>query len=202
MSPVLMSSSSDPSFQGVIIIVALVAGFIKWLWENWQERLAAGKRPPPPPDPAEQRLREAAWRRQTGQSMPPPVPPVAPTVFAELRKAWQELQETAKAAQDPAYPVRSTPPPVPQAQQQSRHSARPSVPVSQAPSVVIAPPTVTTGELQALESHLTRPRVPVPPLLAALRGLRSDPALMRQAIILQEVLGPPKALQTSGDLAN
>jgi hypothetical protein len=38
-------------------------------------------------------------------------------------------------------------------------------------------------------------------ILALMHNLRRDPALMRQAILMQEVLGPPKALQNSGDLA-
>jgi len=39
-------------------------------------------------------------------------------------------------------------------------------------------------------------------LLSSLQNLRRDPALMRQAILMQEILGPPKALQSSGDFAN
>ena len=36
----------------------------------------------------------------------------------------------------------------------------------------------------------------VSPLLQSLRQLRRDPAAMRRAIIMTEVLGPPKALQS------
>jgi hypothetical protein len=32
------------------------------------------------------------------------------------------------------------------------------------------------------------------PMMASLRSLRHDPAAMRRAIVLSEVLGPPKAL--------
>jgi hypothetical protein len=32
------------------------------------------------------------------------------------------------------------------------------------------------------------------PMMASLRALRHDPAAMRRAIVLGEVLGPPKAL--------
>jgi hypothetical protein len=31
--------------------------------------------------------------------------------------------------------------------------------------------------------------------------MRGDPALLRQAILMQEILGPPKALQTSDEPA-
>ena len=102
MHPLLSSSDLDP-FQVVIIIIAVFAGFVKWLWENWQQQRDA--KPVQPPDPEEQRLREAAWRKQTGQtSAPPHTPPVAaPTPSDELRKAWKELQETARPA--PARPT-------------------------------------------------------------------------------------------------
>ncbi|OYW74337.1 MAG: hypothetical protein B7Z37_18210, partial [Verrucomicrobia bacterium 12-59-8] len=98
MNPLLLSGDFDP-FQMAIIVIAVLAGFVKWLWENWQQ--GTGAAPAAPPDPEEQRLREAAWRKQTGQSSaaPPPLPPVvAPSAWDELRKAWKELQETAKQA--------------------------------------------------------------------------------------------------------
>ena len=203
MHPLLLSSDFDP-FQAAIIVIAVLAGFVKWLWENWQQQ---GTTPAPPPDPEEQRLREAAWRKQTGQSSaPPPLPPVAvPSAWDELRKAWKELQETAKQAQAPAQPraqramsAQRQPQRQPQSQPARVLGSRPvpaaaAVPaaVAQVQAVASAPPAVVTPMAAA----------PVGSMLATLRHLRRDPALMRQAILMQEILGPPKALQSSRDFA-
>ena len=120
MHPLLLSSDFDP-FQVAIIVIAVLAGFVKWLWETWQQK--TGAMPAPPPDPEEQRLREAAWRKQTGQtSAKPPLPPVAvPSAWDELRKAWKELQETVQQPQAPARQAQTrTPPPIPAQRQPQR----------------------------------------------------------------------------------
>jgi hypothetical protein len=190
MHPILLNSSFDP-FQAAIIVIAVIAGFIKWLWENWQLKREAAQRTPP--DPEEQLLREAAWRKQTGQGGPPPLPPTAvPSPWDELRKAWKELQETARQTPSPVQPPTpaSRPPPVQQPRQQP---VRTIAPLVAAPSPTPAPVIQETAL-----SQKTTPKVSA---LAALQQLRRDPALMRQAILMQEILGPPKALQTSGDLA-
>ena len=149
-------------------------------------------------------MREAAWLKQTGQNAPPLPPPAAPSPWDELRKAWKELQETAKQAQAPARPVQharpakpaSRPPPVPQQRQQP---ARAAVPTTQLPpaAVVAAVPAPV-----AKEAYDPPHKTTTVSMLATLQHLRRDPALMRQAILMQEILGPPKALQTSGNLAN
>ncbi len=179
-----MRNDFDP-FQATIIVIALVAGFLKWLWENWQQSREAAKRDLPV-DPDEQRRREAIWRRQTRQDkqpppMPSPPPPVAPSPWDELRKAWKELQETAKQAQMPPRPA-----PAPQRPKSAAVRPRPIAAVVSAPvPPVLAPPEEIRSS--AADSMLT-----------TLHQLRRDPALMRQAILMHAVLGPPKALQSSG----
>jgi hypothetical protein len=188
----------DP-FQIAIIVIFVLASFIKWLWENWQLKRDASKRDLPA-DPEEQRLREAAWRKQTGQSggQPPPIPPpvVAASPWEELRKAWKELQEAAKQAPPVpvARPARSAPPPPLVSQQRAQPVRSPAAPAS----VVAATPAPAAV---AKETYFPQQKTTSVSVLAALHNLRSDPALMRQAILMQEILGPPKALQTSGDLA-
>jgi len=214
MHPLLLSSDFDP-FQVAIIVIAVLAGFVKWLWETWQQK--TGAVPAPPPDPEEQRLREAAWRKQTGQSSaapPRPAPVAAPSAWDELRKAWKELQETAKSSQAPAQPRRQPPP----AQRQQPQRPPPPLPAQrpqpqrqreQQPARTESPqpvPTVAAFKAPAVAAELpavvtSKPAAPAGSILAHLRQLRQDPALMRQAILMQEILGPPKALQSSRDLA-
>ena len=213
MHPLLLSSDVDP-FQVAIIVIAVLAGFVKWLWETWQQK--TGVVPAPPPGPEEQRLREAAWRKQTGQpsaAPPRPAPIAAPSAWDELRKAWKELQETAKSSPAPAQPRRQPPqaqrqqlqrppPPLPaqrqQPQRQRQQPARNAAPVEM-PTVAAVKAPAVTAEPPAVV--LAKPAAPAGSILAHLRQLRQDPALMRQAILMQEILGPPKALQSSRDLA-
>lgn len=216
MHPLLLSSDFDP-MQMAIIVIAVFAGFIKWLWETWQQKQAAP--PPLPPDPEEQRLREAAWRRQTGQDSvpgrPPPLPPVAaPSPWDELRKAWGELQEAMKTpASAPARPVRSQ-------QRQTVRQQQPAPARTQSHSVraALAAPAqrASAPAASSVAAAVASPTVPVVApvvpksstpaaaggILGSLQHLRRDPALMRQAILMQEILGPPKALQSSGEFAN
>lgn len=191
----------DP-FQIAIIVIFVLASFIKWLWENWQLKREESKRDLPD-DPEEQRLREAAWRKQTGQSggEPPPIPPVvAASPWDELRKAWKELQEAAKPAPPPVSTTRpSQPPPPPLSSQQRQASVRGQSQAASSPpaALVSTPPAPTVAK----ETHTPQQNAASGSVLSTLRNLRGDPALMRQAILMKEILGPPKALQTSAEPA-
>jgi hypothetical protein len=206
MHPLLSSSDFDP-MQMAIIVIAVLAGFVKWLWETWQQK--SGATPArQAPDPEEQRLREAAWRKQTGQSSAPRTsPPVAaPSPWEELRKAWKELQEVAKPTPARSAPSR-TPPPVPShrlppPQRQPRQQPLARVPAPPpAPAAAIVVPSQIPVVASAPAVVVSRSEAPAGSVLATLRNLRRDPALMRQAILMQEILGPPKALQSSRDFA-
>lgn len=203
MRPILMSGDFDP-FQVAIIVIFVIAGFIKWVWENWQAS-QVGKHTAPQIDPEEQRLREEAWRKQTGQSAPPPIPqrhasasPSGSSTWDELRKAWAELKEAARQAQAPAQP-----PPVPQ-RSPRRGTVRaalaaPLTPPADVPKRSVLQPSQPAVPLTAPET--AAPKAAAGSFLGTLQHLRKDPALMRQAILMQEILGPPKALQTSADPA-
>jgi hypothetical protein len=203
MQPFLMRGTDFDPFQIAIVVIFVLASFIKWLWENWQLKNEASKRDLPL-DPEEQRLREAAWRKQTGQSgdSPPPIPPVvAASPWDELRKAWKELQEAAKPTPPPipaARPSQSAAPP--QASQPRPQSVRSQIQPPPPPLATVV--STPTPAVVAKEAYYPQQKTTTVSVLAAVRHLRSDPALMRQAILMQEILGPPKALQTSADLAN
>lgn len=214
----LAASDFDP-FQGAIIVIALLAGFIRWLWENWRMKSDAAKRDFTPQDPEELRRREEAWQRQVGQGTGQPPPPqqrrpaAPPSAWDELRKAWDELKETAKQAQNPAQPPpRPQPEPPPQRQPYlqppKRHSVGADLAAAEAKLAATREAAAVIAAAAAERRAPSAPPMverrggPSSPLLASLQNLRHDPALLRQAVLLHEILGPPKALQSSTDPAN
>lgn len=191
MQPFLMRSDIDP-FQVAVIVIFVLASFVKWLWENWQAKRDESLFEPP--DPEEQRLRDEAWRRQTGQNTPPPLPPPAEiSPWDDLKKAWKELQEVATPV-----PVPPSAPPV------ARKKPQPQVRVEERPAatkMAVLPNPALPEPAGAYDAKSRTSRTATVPLLAALQRMRGDPALLRQAILMQEILGPPKALQTSDEPA-
>ena len=188
MQPFLMRSDFDP-FQVAVIVIFVLASFVKWLWENWQAKRADMTFEPP--DPEEQRLRDEAWRRQTGQNTPPPLPsPVEASPWDDLKKAWKELQDVASPASAPTVArTKPKPPPMPvEARAAAAKVAERSTPAAAEPA-------------SAYDAKSRAARPVAQPLLAILQQMRGDPTLLRQAILMKEILGPPKALQTSDEPA-
>lgn len=182
MTPQLLHAEVD-TFQVAIIVLAVIFSFLKWLWEQWTGNKLQLPEEPEEPDPTEElrrQLQDQARRRAAAAPQPPPIPAAPPPVPAEpwreVRKAWREIREAAQAQIH-------QPPPVPGAQrQQSPRPKAAEVPSPPAPAIPATPPAVV---------QTTSPNT----MLTSLRSLRDDPAAMRRAIVLGEVLGPPKALQ-------
>ena len=184
MTPPLLHAEVD-TFQVAIIVLAVIFSFLKWLWEQWTGNKLQIPEESEEPDRTEElrrRLQEQARRRAAAAPQPPPIPasppPVASTPLDEMRKAWREVREAAQAQKQKPPPVRAAQrqqPPV----QKVADVVQTPLPASAAP--VTPPPVVQTTPPNAM--------------LTSLRSLRHDPAAMRRAIVLGEVLGPPKALQ-------
>lgn len=198
-SPLIAAGDFD-LFQVGIIALFVIGGFIKWLWENRQLSHEADQRNAPV-EAEEQRLRDEAWRKQTGQGQRP-VPPPIPTSSSwdELRKAWNELKDAARSGQAPAPaarpPVRPSqtpkqPPPPRRGSVREAVTPAPAKPAAAVPAVLADSAPAAPG----VEHR------PASSLLSTLQNLRHDPALLRQAILMQEILGPPKALQSSTEPA-
>lgn len=215
MPSVFLAAGDFDPIQIAIVVLFVIGGFIKWVWENWQAKREDDRRGKTV-DPEEKRLRDEAWRRQTGQARratPPPVP--APDTWGELRKAWNELKEAARQSQEPASPPVTSRPVGPPPLRQTRPQPEPPPPrrgsvratltaaeaklaaaaAERAPAAVAPTPAVLSQPATVVEQR------PASPFLISLQNLRGNPALMRQAIVMHEVLGPPKALQSSGDAA-
>lgn len=124
---------------------------------------------------------------------PPPVPAKsssADSAAEEFRRLLKTLQE----AQQPPPPPRSS-------QERSRPvpAPTPPPPPAPAPSRTPAPRPVSTREHEAalaFRQHAAKPAPSAAPSQTpTLAVLLSDPAAIRHAVILREVLGPPIALQ-------
>jgi len=187
MNPNLLHAEVD-TVQAAIVVLAVIFSFLKWLWEQWTGNKSQTPDYVEEVDPNAERLRELqeqARRRAAASSQPPPIPssppPVPAASWEEIRKAWKEVRETAQAQKQKQTP------PVSAAQKRPLESLKPVVP---SPPPVLAPALVMTATTspafvqKGIES----------PIMASLRSLRHDPAAMRRAIVLGEVLGPPKAL--------
>lgn len=179
MTPQLLHAEVD-TFQVAIIVLAVIFSFLKWLWEQWTGNKLLTPEEAEEPDPTEElrrRLQEEQARHRAAAAPQPPPVPAAP--LEELRKTWREVREAAQAQKQQPPPIRTAqrqPPPVQKVAEAFQKPA-PAPPVTP----VTAPAVVQT----------TSPNT----MLTSLRSLRDDPAAMRRAIVLGEVLGPPKALQ-------
>ena len=164
----------------VFIIMLLVGGFIQWL-ANWLKKKQAEAKAMQQASSTEEdeAARERAWQRQIGSEDQPPAQPTARNPLEDLLKTLTELSAPEDRAREVEMPpVVVQPPPLPRA-----------VPVGEPPKphpVPAALPSVPAAAEQKRARH---------PLAVALGGVGD----LRRAVVLREILGPPKALQTADD---
>lgn len=211
----------DP-VQIIIVVIAMMGGFFQWLWNLIQQsRSEAERRRAGPPTDEENALREEAWKRQTQGGPTPPrqsparpsptaTPPPMNDPFSTVRELFEQVKREAMEAQKPPQPA--APPPM----RQRRTASAPrrgtvaaevtappyqsggrkgSVRAEASPAVITEPPVVPS-QPAAEESAATRTTPP-----PAWATLLNSPDGLKQAFVLREILGPPKALQTAADSA-
>lgn len=234
----MLLADIDP-IQIAIIVIAMVIGFVQWLWKTIKQGIEESQRANLPVDPHEKRLRDEAWRRQvqppnTALQRPRPSPMATPPIqdpWGTVRDVVEKLRQEVRKAQSEASPPPllpshpPSPPPLPQKQPlpvrgtvradlqpqpyfQNRPPASPPKLVSPAPPVV---PVHVPHADPIPQQHSQRPTVLPRPVAArplvrlprpdtyGLRALVMTPASLRQAILLKEVLGPPKSLHSFED---
>lgn len=164
--------------QVIIVVIAMVAGFVQWLIgllkqsQEARERRAAS----PPGDD-----RPAPEPRQPSTPRPAAPPPVHDP-WGGMREILEQLKP--EPPRQPAAP--------PRGRRQPRAAASPTPAVAVvSPAPAPAPAPVAKAAVAAV------PPAPADPLLAFLR----QPDALRQAVVLREVLGPPKALQSPDSAA-
>ncbi len=174
-------------------------------------RPAPSRTPPPVNDPfASVREIFDEIKRQAQGPQPPAAPPPLPPSTAQRQPQSQRPPQPPSTAQRQPYPPvkrgsvradldrRGAPQPA------KRHSvaaefAEATAAYSSTPPISL--PTAPEPPMLVPLSAAALPTVARPTLTPAWAALLGSPAALRQAFILREILGPPKALQNPGDSA-
>ena len=189
-----------PDIDGrvILLILFVVISAVKWLIEKIQTKDQAAEQEEPPDNLEtlydeyrdEIRQRQTELQRRQAAQTPPPIPVQTPA------------QAPARApARPPASPPVAAPAPPAYAQRQSTPISAPvSTPASKAQPVPSFKPRKTTvsAEQQAAASRFEQlsSGKSKPSPQSYVRALLSNPQSTRQAIILTEILGKPKSLQS------
>ena len=194
----------------IFFVLAALALIFKWLTskaeksqsekeERESESAPPNEQAPPPLRPAPQSEEERVRRFLEALGMPagtqppapvrqrrvvtPSVPQTPPAQKPKVKRSWVQplppLVTTPEDLRPP--PLRTVPPPLP-----TVVTVAPSLPDFEEPSPPLAP------VLPALRIPAPKPTAPAMSLGAMLRSRGSA----RRAIVLREVLGPPRGLQT------
>ncbi len=189
-----------PDIDGrvILLILFVVISAVKWLIEKIQTKDQAAEQEEPPDNLEtlydeyrdEIRQRQTELQRRQAAQTPPPIPVQTPA------------QAPARApARPPASPPVAAPAPPAYAQRQSTPISAPvSTPASKAQPAPSFKPRKTTvsAEQQAAASRFEQlsSGKSKPSPQSYVRTLLSNPQSTRQAIILTEILGKPKSLQS------
>ena len=192
--------------QVIFLILFVVVGFFRWLGNLIQQQKEAKERPTIL-TPEERALREAVWRRQTA-SEPSPIPAPSPTSaapppdpFAEIKDLFKQIKESnqpppRQTQPPPPLPVRPNSP-SPSRTPQPQNAVPPPVPAlpkqPPTPTLANAFPTSNFVDRSFTEAVAHRDRRTADSLMRLRMDLRS-PLSLRRAIVIREILGPPKAL--------
>ncbi|CAN5780955.1 hypothetical protein BH11VER1_BH11VER1_22680 [soil metagenome] len=186
--------SEDFDFGKVaFIVIAMIAAFVQWAWKAIQEGRER-KKYQEEASPEHRTLREVSRDKQVilpdrSRPVPPSVPP------ATLRGAFEQIKEELRKAQELAKPA---PPPLPGS---TTKRTQPPAVVRAMPSPAPAPLSPLTAPPQKAAESLAKvePAASSRDDFSNLRVLLMEPKALRNAVLLREILGPPKALQSSGE---
>jgi hypothetical protein len=175
--------------QVLIIAIAMIAAFVQWVWKLVQENKAA-----------KERARNLPPRRmmEPAPTLPPPLPPAnEPPPQPERGGIWdlvEEFKKELRKAQGEEIPEPAAPPPIPAPPPVKQHVPRRPAPVVVAQSPAPAPAPVPAPTPRPVPVTAMRDDF----VLLRMNLLKHD--ALKQAIILREILGPPKALQSDSGM--
>ncbi len=188
--------SEDFDFGKVaFIVIAMIAAFVQWVWKGIQESRER-KKFEQEASPEHRTLREVSRDKQvllSERHLPEsrPAPPVVPP--ATLRGAFEQIKEELRKAQELAKPA---PPPLPGST--PRRTPPPAVGRAM-PSPAPLSPSPPLAKIAPEALARVEPAASSRDDFAGLRMLLMEPKALRNAVLLREILGPPKALQSSSD---
>ncbi len=171
--------------QVLIIAIAMIAAFVQWVWKLIQESKAARERVRP------QQREHSSPNVDPEVPQPPPMPIPGRGVW-DLVETFKEEMRKAQAGLEP------------------KETPKPRPPIPEHRRVVVPPPPLPPAPVQKAAPVVPEVIMPKPlPAFAATATSKDDSVVLRmnlmnldalkQAIILREILGPPKALQTPSD---
>lgn len=195
--------------QVIFLALVVIVGFVRWVGNLIEQQKEAKARANLSPE--ELAMREAAWRKQVGMdeaerpANPPTPAPTPPDPFRELKDLFEQLREPTPAPAPKPPPLRRapTPPPLstaprPYVQAPPPPPLRPVGVTKQVfvPTPTRAFPTSSSVQRTFTEAAKAGSQRPTSAKLTNLRRELATPKALRQAILIREVLGPPKALRT------
>jgi hypothetical protein len=209
----MLLAEIDP-IQIAIIVIAMGVGFVQWLWGLIKQTQEEKNRQNTSLSPEERAAREQAWRDQIeGQKQEQPAPraptstPPPADPWGNVKDIFEKIKEEARKAQEQQNQPPSTRQQRPQPAQSMRQQPTPPAlprktkapePVAAPPApVVVARPQPQVASDMAAQGLSSRREQDPKGLLAFLQ----TPNALQQAVLLREVLGSPKALQSSQDSA-
>lgn len=211
--------------QIILALLFLAGGFLNFVFkkggpfDTWKQRRADAPANAPrdrrpgaanhPPEPArseeEQRVRkllEALGHAPDRPPLPPPVPGRRfPPVLSPFPGTGRTSLFPAPRPGAPPTPTRALPPPVPVLVPERRELPPPAPALpGRADDNVPAFPTGRPAGQPSLAASVSRPRQAAARQASAeLRAvLRGSPGALRRAVLLQEILGPPRGLSERG----
>lgn len=191
----------DP-IQIAIIVIAMLGGFVQWIWGLIKQSQEEAERAKAQPTEEEKRLREAAWKKQVQMpTAPPPLLPKAPQVpnptvdpWSAAREIFEQIKREATGQTALPSPRPAATPQIPARAKKASAYVPPPLPAIQIVASAPAPLVEVTHATPASKLASNRQDG-----LELLRGLLASPNTVRQAVLMREILGPPKALQSSAD---
>jgi len=189
-----------PDIDGrvILLILFVVISAVKWLIEKIQTKDQAAEQEEPPDNLEtlydeyrdEIRQRQTELQRRQAAQTPPPIPVQTPAQAPARAPARPPASPPMAASAPSAYALRqSTPISAPVSTPASK--AQPAPSFKPRKTTVSAEQQAAASRFEQLSSGKSKPSPQ-----SYVRTLLSNPQSTRQAIILTEILGKPKSLQS------
>ena len=177
--------------QVLIIAIAMIAAFVQWVWKLIQDGKEARERVRRQQERARLGRENAAGETSERPATPPRQVPPPPVPKGGIWDLVETLKEEMRKAQEGPVEV-PAPPPIPVRPPEQRRVPTPPAPHAIPPS---RPTPIMPSQPIATLAVAHVSKITVRDGTVDIRASVMNLDALKQAIILNEVLGPPKALQ-------